>query len=212
MKSCRIVLISFLSFFFVNLNAQVFVGGDFGLSTSGGSTDDGTTSTDKNSTFNYNFSPKIGKFLTEKVAVGLSLNLAHARTKYPGTTEEIDKTNTIGLSPFLRYYAIKLNKFSIFGQGNIGFSHSKATYDVGGKTSDGAKTTEIYFNIVPGLSYDISDKFSLETSINVLSFGYYHTTVKYGSEKDITSSFAMGAGLDDIVTLGDITIGAIYKF
>ena len=212
MKTSRIILIVLFSFFYVSLSAQFFVGGNFGLNTSGGSTDNGTIKTDKPSTISFNFSPRVGEFLYEKLAAGVALNFSLSRTKTPGATETIDKSSTIGLSPFLRYYAIKLDKFSVFGQGNIGFSYSRSTTKVGGTLTNGPITTNLYLNVVPGLAYDLSDKFSLETSINVLNFGYYQTTSKNGSAKDKTSSFGMGAGLDNIVTVGNISIGAIYKF
>lgn len=212
MKTSRIILIVLFSFFYVSLSAQFFVGGNFGLSTSGGSIYNGTTTTDKPSTINFNFSPKVGKYLSENLAAGAALNFSLYRTKTPGTPETIDKSSTIGLSPFLRYYALKLDKFSVFGQGNIGFSYSRATTKAGGTLTKGPITTNLYFNVVPGLAYDVSDKFSLETSINILNFGYYHTTIKNGSAKNRTSSFEMGAGLDNIVVVGNITIGAIYKF
>src|SRR5450759_1942136 len=212
MKTSRIILIVLFSFFYVSLSAQFFAGGNFGLNTSGGSTDDGTIKTDKPSTISFNFSPRVGTFLSENLAAGAALNFSLSRTKTPGTPETIDKSSTIGVSPFLRYYAIKLDKFSVFAQGNIGFSYTRPTTKVGGTLTGGPITTNLYLNVVPGLAYDLSEKFSLETSINVLSFGYYHTTIKNGSAKNKTSSFGMGAGLDNIVTVGNISIGAIYKF
>lgn len=212
MKSVKIILIVLFSSLYVSLNAQVFVGGNFGLHTSGGSTDNGTITTDKPSSCNFNFSPRMGKFLYEKLAAGIALNLSYSRTKTPGIVETIDKSSTYGLSPFLRYYPIRLNKFSLFCQGNVGFSYTMPTTKVGGTLTDGPKTTNLYFNIVPGLAYDLSDKISLETSINVLNFGYYHSTTKNGTDKNKTSDFGMGAGLDNIVTAGNITIGAIYRF
>lgn len=212
MKANRILLIVLFSLFYVSLNAQLFVGGNFGLNTSGGITDDGTTTTDKPSTINFNFSPRVGKFLSEKLAAGVALNFSLSKTKTPGAIENIDKTSTIGLSPFLRYYALKWNKFSVFGQVNIGFSYSKSTTKVGGTLTDGPITTNLYLNVVPGLAYDLSDKLSLEISINVVNFGFSQSTIKNGPAKNTTSTFGMGAGLDNIVSSGAISVGAIYKF
>lgn len=212
MKNYRWILIGLFTFFCVSLNAQFFVGGNFNLNTSGGSTDNGTTTTDDPSSFNFNLSPKIGKFLSEKIAVGAALNVTFSRTKTPGINEIISKSSTYGIVPFLRYYAIKMDKFSVFGQGNIGLSFSGSSTKVGGTSTDGPTTTNIYLNVMPGLAYDVNDKLSLETSLNILSFGYYNTTVKNGSVKDKTSSFNFGAGLSNVVSVGNLTIGAIYKF
>ena len=81
-----------------------------------------------------------------------------------------------------------------------------------GSTTDGSKTTRLYLNIYPGLSYNISDKLSFETSLNILSFGYYYYITKDGSLKNKNSSFNMGAGIGDIISVSNLTIGAIYKF
>jgi hypothetical protein len=212
MKKSRVFLIVLFSFFYVSLNAQVFVGGNFGLSTSGGSTYNGTTTTDKTSGFSSVLSPKAGIFLSEKLAVGAALDFTYNRSKTSGDPATISRASTIGLTPFLRYYAVTWNKFSVFGQGNIGLSFSGSTVKVGDTSTEGPKTTSFHINAFPGLAYNVSDKLSLETTLNILSFGYYNSTEKDGDFKDITSTFNIGAGLNNLVTVGAITIGAIYKF
>jgi opacity protein-like surface antigen len=212
MKSVRIVMIVFFGLFSFILNGQVFIGGNFGLNTSGGSFDNGTITVDKTSSVSFSILPMVGIFLSENVAVGASVNLSLSRTKFPGTPETINTSSGIGVSPFLRYYAIRMDKFSVFGQGNIGFSYSGSKSKVGGTSTDGPKATSLYLNLVPGLSYDLSDRLSLETSINVFNLGVSQTITKQGSTKDITTNFGIGGGLYNIVTIGDITIGAIYKF
>ena len=89
---------------------------------------------------------------------------------------------------------------------------SKSSVKTGGTTDDGPKQTRTYLNIFPGLSYDISEKLSLETALHFLNFGYSYTTSKDGFFKDNGSNFNIGAGLSNIVSLDAITIGAIYKF
>jgi hypothetical protein len=212
MKASRISLIALFSFVCVSLSAQVFVGGNFSLNASGGSTSSGTSTTKNPSSFSFNLSPKAGIFLSEKFAVGSALDISFTGTKTPGNTEISSTSSTIGIVPFLRYYAIKMNKFSVFGQGNIGLSLSNSSSKIGATSMDGPKTTRLFLSIYPGLSYDISDKLSLETSLNILSFGYSYNITTHNSEKDKTSSFNIGAGLGNIVSVGAISIGAIYKF
>jgi outer membrane protein len=212
MKSHRVFFIALFYFFCISLNAQVFVGGNFSFNTSKNKTDDGATTTHKVSNYNFTLSPNVGKFLSEKVAIGLALNISLTGYISGVNTETISKSSSIGASPFLRYYAIKWNKVSLFGQGNIGIDFSSSSVKTGGVTNDGPKDTRLYFSIYPGLSYDINDKLSLETSLNILSFGYYYITTKDGSSKDKHSSFNIGAGLGNIVSISAITIGAIYKF
>ena len=210
MKSCKVFLIAFCSFAFISLNAQVFVGGSAGFNTSNNKLEGSTAR--ESSSYNLNLRPNAGKFLSEKLAIGLALDISLTGSKTDLNTETITKSSGIGVNPFLRYYAIKWNKFSVFGQGNIGVEFSNSSVKSGGTTSDGPKQTSTYLDIFPGLAYDISEKLSLETSLNILSFGYSYVTSKQGTFKDRGSNFHVGAGLSNIVSLNAITIGAIYKF
>jgi hypothetical protein len=213
MKSIKFIAIAVFAIVCINTNAQLFVGGNFGFYTSGGSIDNGTTSVDKPSTLGFGLSPMVGTFISDDIAIGAKLNLAFQKRKTPGTPDDqIDRATTIGLTPFVRYYAFKMDKFSIFGEGNIGFSRSTSSTKTGSITVDGPTTTIFNFGVFPGLAYDMSDKLSLETSINIFNFGYNIEKAENNGTKDKSSSFGFGAGLNNIVTLGSITIGAIYKF
>lgn len=210
MKSCKVFLIAICSFVFINLNAQLFVGGNAGFNTSNNNVE-GNTSW-KSSSYNLNLRPNAGKFLSEKLAIGLALDISLSGSKTEVNTETITKSSGFGVIPFMRYYAIKWNKFSVYGQGNVGVEFSLSSVKSGGTTIDGPKQTSTYLEIFPGLAYDISEKLSLETSLNILSFGYSYVSSKQGAVKDKGSNFNIGAGLSNIVSLNAITIGAIYKF
>ena len=212
MKTNKIVLIVIFILFPFILNAQVFLGGNFGLNMSGGNNDNGIITTDKPSTVSFNISPMAGKFLSEKVAVGALLNFSYSQTNNNGTPEVINSSSAIGITPFLRYYAIRMDKFSIFGQGNVGFSYSGSMSKVNGTSTDGPKTTALSLTVMPGLAYDVSSRLSLETNINFLNFGLSYSVAKSGSDKNRTVNFGVGGGLGNIVTVGTISIGAIYKF
>jgi hypothetical protein len=212
MKTIRFIALVFFTFLFFNLNAQVFVGGNLGFNTSGGSHDNGTVKTDNTTSTGFTFAPKIGKFLSDKTAIGIALNLSLSRITTPGNPETINTSSGFGINPFLRYYAVRMDKFAVFGQANIEFSYAVSKQKEDGVTTDGPKITRFSLSLVPGLSYDISDKLSLETTINILNLGFYDSIQKDGTNTYVSTSFTAGAGLSNIVTLGTISIGAIYKF
>jgi len=211
MKSYHVIILSLFSFLCINLDAQYFVGGNFSLSTINSKTDNGVT-TNKSTDYTFSLYPSVGKFLSEKVALGLSLNISFSGGTSGPNPETKFKSSTIGASPFIRYYAIRWNKFSVFGQGNLGFAFSNSSETTDGTKSDGPKDSRYYFSVYPGLSYDIGEKLQLQTSINILSFGYSYVITKDGSTESRSSGFNMGAGLSNIVSVGTITIGAILKF
>ena len=212
MKLYRVILIALFSSFCLSLNAQVFIGGGINFTNSTREHEDNNELVERESAFGIGFSPKVGVFLSEKLAIGIDLNLSTYKRKTGIDSEAIYKQSNIGVSPFVRYYALNWNKFSVFGQGNIGVEFIKSTTDFESTVTDGPKETKFYIYIAPGLSYNLSDKLSLETSLNFLSFGYNHRIHEDDIYKNKNSDFYFGAGLYNIVTIGAIKIGAIYKF
>jgi outer membrane protein len=211
MKSNRVFLLAVFSLFFISLEAQLFVGGNVGFSASNQKNDNGTT-IQKTANYSLALNPYAGKFLSEKLAVGLELYFSLSGSKNETAVLSSSKTSTIGVTPFLRYYAVKWNKFQLFAQGNVGFSVSAFSSKTAGVTDEGPKTTRMNLTIYPGIAYDVSEKISLQTTINILSVGYGFSSTKDGGASQNVSSFNSGAGLSNIVTLNAITIGGIYKF
>jgi outer membrane protein len=212
MKSNRILIVILFSLISISLNAQVFVGGNVRFNTSGHKSDNGASTTSKGSGYNLDIMPNAGKFLSEKLAIGIALNLSLSGNTSGVTTETILKSSSIGVTPFLRYYGLKWNKLSLYGQASTGFSLSNSTSKTGGVSNDGPKTTRLFIFFDPGISYDVSEKLALEASLNFLSLGYNYNISKSGNSTDNSSSFNIGGGLDNLATLGTLTIGAIYKF
>jgi opacity protein-like surface antigen len=213
MKTYRIVSTAFFVLFMATgLNAQVFVGGNFGINLSGGKHDNGTTVTDRPSNLGINLSPRIGTFLSEKVAAGISLSLGYSRHEDNIDGENIGTTSTFGVSPFMRYYAIQAGKFSVFGQGSLGFYYSSEKSKIAGTTNEGPKSTQLSLDFFPGVAYDLTEKISLETSISLLNMGLTLQTTKEGNNKTTGTNFNLGGGLNNLASIGNITIGAIYKF
>jgi len=210
MKSCRLFLIVLLFFLYLSLNAQVFVGGNVGFNNS--KTELDGPNLQKVSNFSLGLTPRVGKFLSDKLAIGLALDISLSGNKTSNNYEILSRTSSFGVSPYLRYYALRWNKVSVFGHGGVGLSFTNEHEEMDGVTHEGPKGTKVYFTVYPGLSYDISEKFSLESSINILSLGYSYYVTKEGSVTNKKSIFNIGAGLNNIVSVGSITIGAIYKF
>ncbi len=212
MKSIKFLMVVALVAFFTGANAQLFVGGSMGIRTNGGTHDNGNTKTDTPSQFGFNLNPKMGYFLSEKVAVGAELYLGFDKQNDNEEQETIRRATTIGFAPFVRYYVVTLNKFSVFGTGSLGISHTSAETKFDGAVMQEPKTLGIGFSITPGLAYNVTERFALETTFNFLNLGYNYSRTKEDDIKDTNSNFHFGAGLDNITTVGNITIGAIYRF
>lgn len=198
------------------LNAQLFTGGSIGLSTSGGKQDYGAGEQDKTSYMNLDFSPMVGYFLSDNLAAGLKIQLSMDKTTTPPFTEGGDETvNTeteIGFVPFVRYYAVTFDKFSLFGQVQAGVTMGTEKTKTGSTEVEGPKTTTILFNVLPAVAFEASDHLMLEAYINLFRFGFTAETEKEGNNKETTNSFNFGLSTNNIFTTGAVSVGAIYKF
>ena len=207
----RVIISSLLLFASTGLFAQIFVGGSIGFNTTGGKIENGNTSVDKVTQTNFSLAPRVGIFLSERFAVGAMLGYNFQSEKTPGSPEEIDRTTTIGLTPFCRYYAFTFNKLSVFAQGNLGFSYGVEKHKEGSTTTIGPKITTIGLSAYPGLSYKLNEKIDLEAIIGGFNFNLTRISVKNNNTTNITNNFGLGANLDTIATTGFISIGAIVK-
>ena len=195
--------------------AQYFLGGSFNFSNTGGSIKSENTTTDKETSTSFGLSPQVGYFLSEDFAVGLGIGINSSREKSPGDPEVIDKSTGFSIQPFARYYVLDLNKFSLFGEGQLSYSASSSKVETGGTTTEGPSTSTVGFSVFPGVSYDLNEKVSIEAFVNGFNLSYNHTTettdVGDTEVKDRTSSFNLGANMDGILTSGAVTVGLIVK-
>jgi len=196
----------------INLDAQVFTGGNFGLNVSGFEKTDNDLTTQNSSGFNFDLMPEAGIFLSEKVAVGVELNSAFSWAKSGVSSETINSSFNFGGGPFVRYYAFQWNKFSVFGQGTVGMESSSSSIKTDISTIEGEKSTRTYLTVFPGLAYDISDRISLETYLNFLRLSYSYSVIKDGPQETRISGFNAGTSLNNILSLNAVVIGAIWKF
>ncbi len=207
----RIIFTSLLLLFSTGIFAQLFVGGNLGFSTTGGKIENGNSSIDKTTQTNFSVTPKVGIFLSEKVAIGAMLDFSIQGEKTPGNPEEIDRTTTFGIAPFARYYAFTFNKLSVFAEGSLGFFYGVEKNKVGSTTTTGPKTTTLGLSAHPGISYKLTDNIELNAIIGGFNFNLSRVSVKNNNTTDVTNNFGFGANLDNIATTGLITIGAIVK-
>ncbi|HKK42944.1 MAG TPA: hypothetical protein VJ963_11090 [Bacteroidales bacterium] len=210
MKTCKLILAAFLFILSATMNAQFFVGGNAGFVSSADNHENPDNSY-VNSSYNFYLSPLAGKFLSDKVALGAGINLGLTGYKNDMLNDARQTEYSIGLNPFIRYYLAAWNKLSLFGQGNINATYTATKYKNNGTTTKGHSNV-FALNCFPGLSYAISDRLSFESTIGIFNFSYSYTFEKDGDNKRRISAFNIGAGTNRIITLGSVSIGAIYKF
>ncbi|MDR0694537.1 MAG: porin family protein [Prevotellaceae bacterium] len=190
-KTILIMLISVLCTGFAN--AQVYVGGSLGFGTETEKPEVG----DKTTTTSFSFAPEVGYSLNSNFELGISLAIVNLKTDF-GSSES--KSNAWSIAPYARLSVIEFGNFSVWGQANL---------FVGGGKQNSQKATSFGLNIQPVLKYNLSDHFSLLANLNFLNFGFSQTKIK---DVSTTTSFGLGVDSYDVVTLGDISVGFVYKF
>ncbi|WP_298224328.1 porin family protein [Flavobacterium sp.] len=143
----------------------------------------------------FTFSPSVGYFVTENIALGLGLTISNSSTQ---ATEAADKSkvNTTGFDVMGRYYFTPSNQFSVYGQLGVGYQSTK--YDAAD-----VKVNGFGVNVGPGVSYFISKNFAMEAGWGVLS---YATAKADSTGAESSTDFGLN------VNLNDINFGLVYKF
>lgn len=166
----------------------------------------GTVSYDSQKTGNsketeFNLTPSVGYFVSENIALGVSLGYTTNDNNTNGTGYN-QQTNTFSAGVFGRYYFNPANKFNIFAQLDLGYTTAKfesgsdfGPYDF--------KVNGFGAGITPGFNYWVSSHLALEASFGIL--GYATAKPDYDGAE---STNIFSAGLD----LSNINFGLVYKF
>lgn len=176
---------------FGNENGFGFAKGDLFFS---GSIGYNSTKTGDVKTSEMTFAPIVGYFITENIAIGGQLSFGR------GTSEdELDnesKTTTFGINAIGRYYLTPANRFSVYGQANIGFSSQKMDPDGG----EDIKSSGWNIGVGPGFSYFLSDRIAMEAGIGLLGY-----SSQKPDEGDNTNTFEFG------LDMANVNFGIIWK-
>ncbi|OYQ38000.1 hypothetical protein CHU92_06995 [Flavobacterium cyanobacteriorum] len=140
----------------------------------------------KESTFNFN--PKAGYFLTEKLALGVEFGVGSEKTEDTpngGTTAETT-TNSFNAGVFARYYFLDLGqRFKTYAEAGVGYGSSKDEED----GQEVSKLTGFNVGIDLGINYFITENFAINFGLtNVLAFNNEKTEFPSGAETK-TNSF-----------------------
>ncbi len=208
MKKLQLIILVIFTMSVATKAQEYFTGGSLSFATS--SSKAGGDS--KGSETSFNFSPEIGKIFSDKIWAGVKLGVGYGNDNDGASPEVVKNSTKFGVTPFVRYYAIRMNKFAISAQGELGFGYSTSKTKTGGNSADGPKYTNVGFNVYPYITYDISNKVILQAKVNGLNFGLNHKLSKSGDVKNSSTGFGFGVNSNNLLEVGALTIGAAIKF
>ena len=200
-------------------NAQLWFGGSVGFRHNKNVMKTENKDTKVPPTNYFYFSPMVGYDLDEKLSVGGELDFqisSYGSLNYNNGEEvEIKSSTTIfGVTPFARYKFAELNKFGLVAEARLPFTYATGETSTGSQTTKNNPTTSIGLGLKPILTYSLNEHFQLECGLNFLSLSASHSVSKdrdNSKNKSISNNFNFGANTGNVVNVGNITIGFIYR-
>lgn len=179
-------------------SGDVFISGTVGF----GSSSQGDISENA-----FTVSPKAGFFVSDNIAVGASVGYSSFTDEYktfdPVSFQEVtveDKFSTFSAGVFGRYYFTPDSQFSFFGELAVGITSTKQDRAF---VPEDFKSNGVSAAFAPGISYFVSNNFSIEATVGVLG---YNTDKADIDGAEAQNDFNFG------VNFSNINFGVVYKF
>lgn len=131
--------------------------------------DNGTTEVKNN---DFGFSPKVGYFLSDKLALGVELGIGSGKEETTvGSVSTEDKTNSFNAGVFARYYFLDLGqRFKTYTEAGLGFQSGKSETD----GTENYKDSGFGLGIDLGMNYFVTENFAINFGLNNV-LGYSST-------------------------------------
>jgi hypothetical protein len=198
----------FLSAFRANAQTRFYLGGDAGINLVG-------TFDEDNHVASLMLSPELGFQIGKKWMIGSKLTfnaMTSSKDKVSvtvgNTTISSDEALLVaGINPYVRYKCLNVRRCGFWLEGSAEFNKMLTSDDDIGATTVG-------LSVVPMLTYEPTKHIVLYSSLNLLSFGCTYTIVDT-SDSTVPNEFynvGFNVNASNIVKLGDISVGLLYKF
>ncbi|WBX74545.1 outer membrane beta-barrel protein [Tenacibaculum pacificus] len=142
----------------------------------------------------YNFSPSVGYFIAENIALELGLGIG-------GTTNIDDsKSSSFGVNAGAKYFFTPQNDFSFVVGAGLDYSVQGNESAAGVKGND---TNTFAIAVAPGVNYFVSESVALRASVGALS---YESKKEDADRAEARNTFGLN------LNLSAIQFGLTYKF
>ena len=194
----KLALTSLLAVFAMsaaNAETKYFVGGAAALST------------DNEHTTLFAVSPEFGWKYNSDWDLGVMANFGYDHKFLGGD----DKAYEYGIGAFARYKVAEFGGVKLLLKGSAGVDFATLTSDVNDDI-DGETLTTLSASVIPMITYDISESFTLYANLNFLgvSAGYNFKNDALGVDEGW--SFGAVADSGNVANTGDFQIGFLYNF
>ena len=183
----------------------------------------GTTYTQETSNSQFNFSPSLGYFVADNLAIGINAGYSANRKSYTTYTPssatvraELDPTTNLRLGVFGQYYKMLTEQFGVLGTLGVGYQNMH-DYNYSSNGSNALiqeyRASGYYAELTPGIIFFPIPKLGLSASVGSLAFNrlnYDYPTNAGASPTDYKSyatSFGASFGLSQLLFGGTYYFG-----
>lgn len=196
----KLALTSLLALFAVssaNAATNYFVGGSVGIAT-----------TDADDTTVLSVAPEFGWKMDANWDLGIAANFGYDQTYLPTNFGVSGDAYAYGVGAFARYKVAQFGGVKLLLKGSVGVDF--VTGDPDG--ADSETLTTLNADIIPMITYDISESFTLYANLNFL--GVHAGYVFENDDLGIDDSWAINAfaNADNVANTGNFQIGFTYNF
>jgi hypothetical protein len=153
----------------------------------------------------FRFGPQYGMMFKGNLGGGINLNFALGTDKENDATNEITKSSTWEVVPYLRYY-MGDSKLKFFGDLYVGVGGTTAKTENDVVEFDKINTSLFKVGVAPGMQYWFNDSWSVVSSIALLEYKTSKTKVGDNDAGNPESEFNLG------VDFTQINFGLFYHF
>lgn len=168
---------------------------------------------EKNSAFNFN--PKAGYFVTDKIAVGVDFGFGQSKkTTFNNDIKTVATDKAFGVGAFGRYYFLEVgSRFKTYTEVGVGYANTKTgEKEIDGTVADADKAYKVNgfgANAGIGANYFLTDKIAINFA--------FADVISYGSTKaDVDGAKASTAFNTNVNVFNNFfdnaTFGLTFKF
>lgn len=189
-----------------NASAQSYIGGSFNV---GGSHKSVASKTLQGNAVQV--APDLGWFIGDRWAVGIRPRMGFSWSSLKDDSQR-SRNFSLGINPYARYRLLAHHRFGLWAEADPELAFSQSRSEDRERTWI-LRSTTYSLDVVPVLTYQLNSHISLESRLNLFSFGVegYHSVG--GNNDQHSFSWGLRATTQDVLdSLGDISIGFLYKF
>lgn len=172
----------------------------------------------------FSFSPQVGFFVADNLAIGVGVSLNSDRVKEnrnesgnPYTYNYNSKNKGVTIGPFVRYYKMLGEKTGFYGQLAGGYQHQTQENTTNNSGNNGnnnysyeTKSNGSYGNLVPGFVFFPTPKIGLELTVGSLSYSKSKSELVRSSQPYQETSEGSSSGFGANFGLQYLAIGASF--